>query len=120
MKFGLRIPSLKRRIAVRTSCKRVVRHSMGLKAPRGMGFVTNPERALYNKTLVCVDSLLKTNKTPSTDTTTHAPTTQINGAFSNATLNGSLYSKTVSFGSGTSLTAKQAAGFPSTAYSLPL
>lgn len=49
MKFGLRTPSLKRRIAARTSWKRVVRHSMGLKAPRGMGMLTNPKRALYNK-----------------------------------------------------------------------
>ena len=50
----------------------------------------------------------------------YAPTTQINGAFSNTTFNGSLYSKTVSFGSGTSFTAKQAAGFPATTYTLPL
>jgi len=50
----------------------------------------------------------------------YAPTTQINGAFSNTTFNGSLYSKTVSFGSGTSLTAYQAAGFPTTTYNLPL
>lgn len=50
----------------------------------------------------------------------YAPTTQINGAFSNTTFNGSLYSKTVSFGSGTSLTAKQVAGFPTTTYPLPL
>lgn len=50
----------------------------------------------------------------------YAPTTQISGGFSNTTLNGGLYSKTVSFGSGTSLTAKQAAGFPTTTYLLPL
>lgn len=50
----------------------------------------------------------------------YAPTTQANGAFSNSTLNGSLYSKTVSFGSGTSLNAYQAAGFPVTTYNLPL
>lgn len=77
MKFGIRTPSLKRRFAARTSWKRVVRHSMGLKALRGMGFLTNPKRALYNraynKTSVSVDRLLKTNKTPSTSTTTHAP-----------------------------------------------
>jgi hypothetical protein len=50
----------------------------------------------------------------------YAPTTKIDGAFSNTTFNGSLYSKTVSFGSGTSFTAKQAAGFPTTTYPLPL
>lgn len=49
MKFGFRTPSLKRRIAARTSLKRYVRHSMGLKMPRGYGFITNPKRALYNK-----------------------------------------------------------------------
>lgn len=49
MKFGFRTPSLKRRIAARTSWKRVVRHSMGLKMPRGTGFLTNPKKALYNK-----------------------------------------------------------------------
>ena len=49
MKFGFRVPSLKRRIAARTSWKRVVRHSMGLKMPRGYGFLTSPKKALYNK-----------------------------------------------------------------------
>lgn len=49
MKFGFRVPSLKRRIAARTSWKRYVRHSMGIKMPRGYGFLTNPKRALYNK-----------------------------------------------------------------------
>jgi hypothetical protein len=49
MKFGLRTPSLKRRIAARTSWKRVVRHSVGLKAPRGYGWLTNPRRAAYNR-----------------------------------------------------------------------
>lgn len=49
MKFGLRIPSLKKRIAARTSVKRFVRHNLGLKAPRGWGWLTNPKRALYNR-----------------------------------------------------------------------
>jgi len=49
MKFGLRIPSLKKRIAARTSLKRYVRHSLGLKAPRGWGFLTDPKRAVYNR-----------------------------------------------------------------------
>ena len=48
MRFGLRIPSLKKRVAARTSLKRYVRHSLGLKAPRGMGWLTNPRRAAYN------------------------------------------------------------------------
>ena len=49
MKFGLRTPSLRGRIAARTSWKRFVRHSLGLKAPRGMGWLTNPKRAAYNR-----------------------------------------------------------------------
>ncbi|TKC12757.1 hypothetical protein FA048_03825 [Pedobacter polaris] len=49
MKFGFRTPSLKKRIAARTSLKRVVRHQLGLKAPRGWGWITNPKRAAYNR-----------------------------------------------------------------------
>jgi hypothetical protein len=49
MKFGFRKPSLKKRIAARTSWKRVVRHNLGLKAPRGWGWLTNPRKAAYNR-----------------------------------------------------------------------
>jgi hypothetical protein len=49
MKFGFRIPSIKKRIAARTSIKRVVRHNLGLKAPKGFGWLTNPKRAAYNR-----------------------------------------------------------------------
>jgi len=49
MKFGLRVPSLKKRISARTSLKRYARHSLGIKMPRGTGFITNPKKALYNK-----------------------------------------------------------------------
>ncbi len=49
MKFGYRKPSLNKRIAARTSLKRVVRHSLGFKVPRGWGWVTNPRRAAYNR-----------------------------------------------------------------------
>jgi hypothetical protein len=49
MKFGFRTPSLKKRIAARTSVKRYVRHSLGLKAPRGWGWLTNPKKAAYNR-----------------------------------------------------------------------
>ena len=49
MKFGFRKPSIKKRIAARTSWKRVVRHSLGLKAPRGWGWLTNPRKAAYNR-----------------------------------------------------------------------
>ena len=49
MKFGFRTPSLKKRIAARTSLKRVVRHSPGFKAPRGFGWLTDPKKAAYNR-----------------------------------------------------------------------
>lgn len=49
MKFGIRKPSLKKRVAARTSIKRYVRHSLGVKAPKGWGWFTNPRRAAYNK-----------------------------------------------------------------------
>jgi len=49
MKFGIRRPSLRKRIAARTSFKRYVRHSLGFKAPRGWGWLTNPRRAAYNR-----------------------------------------------------------------------
>lgn len=66
MRFGLRIPSLKKRIAARTSVKRVVKHSLGLKAPRGLGMLTNPKKALYNKvynkTIVGASITRKLNK----------------------------------------------------------
>ena len=49
MKIGLRKPSFRKRIAARISIKRRVRHSLGLKAPRGWGWVTNPKRTAYNR-----------------------------------------------------------------------
>lgn len=49
MKFGFRIPNLSKRIAARTSVKRALRHNLGLKAPKGMGWITNPKRAAYNR-----------------------------------------------------------------------
>lgn len=49
MKFGFRVPSLTKRIAARTSPARFIRHNLGLKAPRGLGWVTNPKKYVYNK-----------------------------------------------------------------------
>lgn len=49
MKFGIRKPSIRKSFAARTSVKRVVRHSLGLKAPRGWDWLTNPKRAAYNR-----------------------------------------------------------------------
>lgn len=49
MKFGMRRPSIRKSFAARTSPKRFIRHSLGLKAPRGWGWLTNPKRAAYNR-----------------------------------------------------------------------
>lgn len=49
MKVGFRVPSLTRRIAARTSVKRYISHSLGFKAPKGYGWITNPRKAAYNK-----------------------------------------------------------------------
>lgn len=49
MKFGLRRPSPRKSIAARTSWRRYLRHDLGLKAPRGWGWLTDPRRAAYNR-----------------------------------------------------------------------
>lgn len=49
MKFGMRIPSLRKRIAARTSIKRQIVHRSGLKMPRGWGWLRDPKRYAYNK-----------------------------------------------------------------------
>ncbi|TIL81709.1 MAG: hypothetical protein E5Y89_07600 [Mesorhizobium sp.] len=63
MKFGIRRPTIKRSIAARTSVKRMVKQGLGLRAPRGMGWVTDPKRAAYNRvydrTTISFWSLLK-------------------------------------------------------------
>lgn len=63
MKFGIRKPSLKKSLAARTSVKRMVKNSLGLKAPRGYGWLTNPKKAaynrVYNRTSISWTSLLR-------------------------------------------------------------
>jgi hypothetical protein len=49
MKFGIRTPSLRKIIAARTSVKRIVRNKIGIRAARGMGWVTNSRKAAYNR-----------------------------------------------------------------------
>lgn len=49
MKFGIRTPSIKKMISARTSPARYVRHSLGIKAPRGWGWLTNPRKTAYNR-----------------------------------------------------------------------
>jgi len=47
--FRFRRPWLRKRFAAHTSLKRVIRHRLGVKAPRGWGWLTNPKRAAYNR-----------------------------------------------------------------------
>ena len=49
MKFGIRKPSLRKSFAARTSPKRIIKAKLGLKAPRGAGFITNPKKAVYKR-----------------------------------------------------------------------
>lgn len=49
MKIGLRKPSIRKMIAARTSPARVLHHQVGLKMPRGWGWLSNPRRAAYNR-----------------------------------------------------------------------
>lgn len=52
MKFGLRTPSIKRSISARTTgkIKRNVKKTINpLSGKKGMGYINNPEKALYNK-----------------------------------------------------------------------
>ncbi len=49
VRFGFRVPSLRKRIAAKTSLKRYVRNNLGLKAPRGWGWLTNPRKAACNR-----------------------------------------------------------------------
>jgi hypothetical protein len=62
MKWGIRKPSFRKRLAARTSVPRFVRHSLGFKAPRGYGWLTSPRRAaynrVYNRTTIKADNLI--------------------------------------------------------------
>ena len=65
MKFGVRIPSIKKRFAARTSVKRLVRSK--IRAPKGFGVVTDPKKFIYNKvynkTSVGVENLAHSSTT---------------------------------------------------------
>lgn len=66
MKFGIRKPSIKRSISARTTgrAKRAVKKALipGY-GKKGMGWITNPKKAaynkVYNKTSIGLGSLLK-------------------------------------------------------------
>ena len=41
--------SIKKSISARTSLKRIIRHNLGVKAPRELGIITDPKKYVYNK-----------------------------------------------------------------------
>lgn len=45
----IRKVSFKKSIAARTSAKRIIKNKLGIKAPRGFGWLTNPKKYAYNK-----------------------------------------------------------------------
>lgn len=49
MKFGIRTPSLRKSIAARTSPKRAIKNALGLRAPKGYAWFSNPKKAAYNR-----------------------------------------------------------------------
>ena len=49
MKIGFRKPSIKKGLAAITSPNRIVRNVLGFRAPRGLGWITNPKKAAYNR-----------------------------------------------------------------------
>ena len=48
-RFGMHKPSVRKSLAARTSPKRIVKTKLGLRAPRGAGWLTNPSRAASNR-----------------------------------------------------------------------
>ena len=49
MKLGMRRPSIKKMISARTSVKRKAVNGLGLKMPKGWGWLKNPKKYTYNK-----------------------------------------------------------------------
>ena len=77
MKFGIRKPSIKKSISSRTTgkLKRKVKRTVNpLYSKKGMGYVNNPQKALYNKvynkTTLGTKEILK-NNTSSSPKSTH-------------------------------------------------
>lgn len=63
VKYGIRKPSLKRRVSAKTSIKRQVVHRAGFKMPRNKSYLRNPKKyaynKVYNKTSFDIFSLIK-------------------------------------------------------------
>ena len=51
MKFGFRVPSLRKRIATRTSVKRQLVHRLGFKGASRIWILREPKKAVYKASL---------------------------------------------------------------------
>ncbi|MEI7510635.1 MAG: hypothetical protein WCJ84_00575 [Candidatus Peregrinibacteria bacterium] len=49
MRFGFRVPSIRKSFAAKFSAKRAIKNALGIRAPRGFGVFTNQKKALYNR-----------------------------------------------------------------------
>jgi hypothetical protein len=49
MKFGFRVPSLKKTISAKLSPKRIIKNALHLNMPKGTGIILNPEKTIKNK-----------------------------------------------------------------------
>ena len=84
MKVGIRKPSIKKSIKARTTgkLKRAVKKSVNpLYGKKGMGYINNPKKAVYNKvynkTTVGVSDIIKTPSTTKTTKTSKPHTTKV-------------------------------------------
>jgi hypothetical protein len=59
MKLGFRKPSMSKRFGAKLSLKR----NLGLKLPKGMGAISNPKKAIYNKVYSKTTFDLRSKKT---------------------------------------------------------
>ncbi|HVY12521.1 MAG TPA: hypothetical protein VHB73_03040 [Alphaproteobacteria bacterium] len=48
MKFGMRTPSIRKSLSARLSIHRNINNALGLRMPRGWGWLRNPRKAVYN------------------------------------------------------------------------
>lgn len=84
MKIGIRKPSLKKSIKARTTgkLKRAVKKSVNpLYGKKGMGYINNPKKAvynkIYNKTTIGVSDIIKTTSTTKTPKTSNPHKTKV-------------------------------------------
>lgn len=49
MKLSFRMPSLRKSMSARLSGKRRIENTLGMRAPRCLGWLINPKKAAYNR-----------------------------------------------------------------------